>query len=563
MSKLHLKIRINFFILVAVLIILIPFWDFSIWAKTTPSVSTGPAVLMSTRSVFLHGTVNPNASSTNVWFELGLTSALGQLRGYQWAGEGISPVEIRTGIINLQENTTYYYRIVAQSTNNIIAGETKSFRTTIEPSSSSNTSSQTNYNYYNYNNSTSNSNSNSSGSTSVSNSSSSSNTVSVPSVITNGPASVLANSATINGSINPNNQSTDFWFEFGTTTGLGQSTSIGTIASTNAWQLVTGNLLGLESNKTYYYRVVARNSQGVSQGNVMNFVTSSTNQSGSVANQTGPTNSQTSNQQVLESVSGNGNTNSESNLAPSIASGPYVAGTKTAISNSVASSDSLKTIKQINSRPSYISLEYSLNDREALVLVADNLKPSPGEEFSYTVTYRNRSNHLFNEANLKVIIPTEVSFVESSIDATRISGNVFDFGLGNISAQNQNAVVIKVKVDDNVKSGTNIIFTSVLGYKDEFGVQLANTSYMTVRVNQTDANDSGTFMGSPVTLVLIALGIVAILRLLTYVKIRNGKHVKKEVNLNEKQFDKLRVPLTVEPISAPMDRADIFTPIDK
>ena len=87
-----------------------------------------------------------------------------------------------------------------------------------------------------------------------------------PSVETLPAKSSAEDCATLNGSVNPNGQATDAWFEWGTTTSYGNSTfhqDMGTGTSTIAFSaLVTG----LDPDTTYHFRAVAHNSLGTSYG---------------------------------------------------------------------------------------------------------------------------------------------------------------------------------------------------------------------------------------------------------------------------------------------------------
>lgn len=523
-------------------------FGFSASAQTAPTVTTGAAVLSSQYLVNVYGTVNPNGNFTYVWAEYGTTSSLGTPYGRQSVGSGTSTVEIRVWIPRLQPNTTYYYRIVAQAGGTVVNGETKSFSTGGTSGSGS-------------------------GSTVTPTPTPGSNNSSgAPSVATNGPASVSSNSAVINGSVNPNNTNTTFWFEFGTSQStLNQTTTVQSAGSGNTWQLVTGNLSGLETGRTYYYRVAAQNSYGVNRGDVVSFTTGASQTGGT--GQPGSTNQ--SNGQVLGTASSNGTAIGGTSNGSS--------GISTSGSSRSTSTATTTVKKQINSRPSFISLEYSLNDGGALVLVADNIKPKPGEDFTYTINYKNDTPNTYNGAKLKVIVPSDAYYVSSNIEPVIISGNIAEFNLGNIEPGGQGGVVVVVKIRENVAPGTNMIFTSVLTYKDKFGTQLATTSYLTVRAGQGDGALSASFLGSfgsSGLLWLVALGLVILMGILTYglVKIRrkNGNGGK------ENGFELSSVPATFEPvppvpmnrpsfaealagkpnfIEAPMGRSDIFQPV--
>lgn len=513
---------------ISVLVLIVFFasvFGFSAFAQTVPSVTTGSADMISARNVYLNASVNPNGSHTNVWFQIDTSNTPIGFRGYQGAGSGSSTVNVRAGIINLHLDTTYYYRAVAQNSSGTVYGEIRSFRTGSNAGSTSSSSVNTNQNSsslagsnYSYN-----------GSTSTSTGS--------PLVATNGPVSVSNNSAVINGSINPNGANTNFWFEFGLTQSLGQKTTVQSAGNSNAWQLVTGNLSGLETGKTYYYKVFAQNNYGINSGEVKSFTT-------------GHNFGQSGNGQVAgatTSVSGNNSSGSKN-------SGALFS--KTTGGNTNAASG-IKN--QPNSRPSFISLEYSLENESALVMVADK-KAVPGEDFSYSVVYKNETLNSFDEAVLKVIIPSDSSFIGSNIEPAKTEGNIVEFSLGDIEPGNQGAVTVIVNIKETAVSESNLIFTSVLGYKDSKGVQLATTSYLMTKVNEGGsklaASFFGIFLNSSGFLWLVALGLVLLMAVLTYGLVR----VKKRNGLNngdsEKQFELNSIPATFEPASAPMDKND-------
>ena len=503
-------------------------------ASSTPGLTTGPADFISSRNVSLNASVNPNGAYTQLWFQIDTSNPPIVSRGHQGAGSGNSFVNIQAGIINLRLDTTYYYRAVAQNSNGTTYGEIRSFTTS---SSGGGASSNNNYN----------NNSNSSNSSNGNNSSGGYNTTGAPLAMTNGPASVSANSAVLNGSINPNNLQTQFWFDFGATSSFGQKTSVQSLNAGNSWQLVAGNLSGLETGKTYYYRVAAQNNSGTSFGEIRSFTALATNQSGG---------------QVLGSNSTTSNGSAKNSSAGSNSGSANV---NTAIVK-----------KQTNSRPSFISLEYSLNDNGALVLVADDIKPKPGEVFTHTIVYKNDTGYTFSESRLKVIIPSEAQYVSSNLEPIKISGNIVEFNLGDIETDGQGAVVISSRIKENISAGKNLIFTSVLTYKDRAGTQLATTSYLTVSIGDNDnASLSASLGGFGFSSIiwLVAIGLVGLMGILTYglVKIRkrngnengNGNKNGNGNGLKEDEFGFSSVPATLEPTVVPMGRPDIFQPVQR
>ena len=495
------------------------------YAQAAPSVTTGTAVLSSQYLVNVYGTVNPNGSSTEIWVEYGTSSPPSTPYGKYSIGSGSSTVDVKIWIPRLQENTTYYYRIVAQSGGAVTYGSTNSFNTANGAVTSSGGSST----------SSSNSGSTSGGSNTSSGTYNSGSTA--PSVITNGPASVSSNSVVLNGSINPNNTNTSFWFEFGSSQSLGQKTSIQSLNSTNSWQLVTGNISGLVPSTPYYYRVVAQNNFGTNFGDIKNFTTS--------ANQSSTTTQSSSGGQVLGSVTGS-NSGSSSTTSTS-------GGSVSSVGSSATVSQTTKVLaKQTNPRPSFISLEYSLADNGALVHVVDDVKPGPGDEFTYTVVYKNDTTYSFNDSKLKVIVPSEAYYASSNIEPLQISGNIVEFDLKNIKPESRGEVVIISKIREGIAPDSNLIFTSVLTYKDRLGVQLATTSYLTVKTGRDGTSLSASFLGtifsSSSILVLIAVGLVVLMSILTYflvkAKRKNGNNGKKE----DDEFGLGSIPATFEPV---------------
>ena len=527
-------LRIKTISIFAIIALMTSGFSFSAYAQGSPSVTTGQASFIAARNVYLQATVNPNGSYTNVWFEFGENSNPTSTRGHQGIGSGTSTINVQAGVINLKLDTTYYYRAIARNSSGTVSGSVVSFKTPVDESSYSG-------------------NGGSSGSGYTPNSNYSSNSGSdaplAPTVSTNGPASVGSTTAVVNGSVNPNNVYTTYWFDFGSSPSLGQKTSVQPAGVGNTNQLVTGNFSGLIPGATYYYRATAQNSQGTASGEIKSFTTSTSGSSSSSGSTGGQVLGATS------SINGNG-----SNSGNSVKAGS-------------------PNTSSINSRPSFISLEYSLGSNNALVLVADDAKAMPGEEFSYTIVYKNDTQHSFSDANLKVIIPSEADYVGANQDSFRTSGNVSDFDLGDIISGGQGEVVVVVKIKETAQVGSNLIFTSVLGYKNSLGVQLATTSYLKVLINPplTSLSGSASLLGlfsGTATLWLIALGLIILLAILTFRLLRLRSKNKSEEEDSGSIFETIPPailkpePVSIPPLSrpnfteAPMGKPDIFQPVN-
>ncbi|MGB3096071.1 MAG: Ig-like domain-containing protein [Candidatus Deferrimicrobiaceae bacterium] len=89
--------------------------------------------------------------------------------------------------------------------------------------------------------------------------------------------SINENSATLNGTVNPNGLATQAWFEYGTDPGLQTYSSSPNQDAGNGLddQSVSTTMSVLAPGTTYHFRVCAENSEGYSEGQIMSFTTAS------------------------------------------------------------------------------------------------------------------------------------------------------------------------------------------------------------------------------------------------------------------------------------------------
>ncbi len=205
-----------------------------IWSPTSAcmlplAITQSPSNVTAT-SAILNGSANPNGCATNAWFEYGTTPAYGGTTGQQALGFGSSPVPFSATISNLQPSTLYHYRAVASNSGGTSYGADLTFTTGSPPCN--------------------------------------------PPIITTQPASnVTANSATLNGTVNPNGCATNAWFEYGTTGAYGGQTSPQSVGSGSSPVAYSATVFNLQPNTLYHYRAVASNSGGTSFGADVTFVT--------------------------------------------------------------------------------------------------------------------------------------------------------------------------------------------------------------------------------------------------------------------------------------------------
>ena len=204
-------------------------------ALLPPTVSTLTAGPISADNAVLNGDVNPKGLPTSAWFEWGTDPTLNSrtITSSDNVGTGAASVTIHAPLRNLTPGTAYYFRVVAQNTTGESKGTIKNFKAS-----------------------------------------------QIPSATTIAATSVTSNSATVNGSVNPNGLHTSFWFVWGTDPILTNPVSTFEtltqviVAGTFTTQPVSAPLPGLGVGTNYYFRVVARNAEGESQGTILNFQTS-------------------------------------------------------------------------------------------------------------------------------------------------------------------------------------------------------------------------------------------------------------------------------------------------
>ncbi|MBW8878513.1 MAG: S-layer homology domain-containing protein [Acidobacteria bacterium] len=95
-----------------------------------------------------------------------------------------------------------------------------------------------------------------------------------PSVTTTPASGISQSAATLNGTVNPNGASTNAYFEWGTTTGYGNTTFSQNVGSGTTAVAYSVNLGSLSCNTTYHFRGAATNSGGPGFGGDRSFTTS-------------------------------------------------------------------------------------------------------------------------------------------------------------------------------------------------------------------------------------------------------------------------------------------------
>ena len=90
--------------------------------------------------------------------------------------------------------------------------------------------------------------------------------VAAPTAITGPVSAIGTNSATATGTVNPNGQATNWFFEYGTSTSYGRRTATRSAGSGTTNVQVSAALTGLVPGTTYHYRLVATGGGGTTRG---------------------------------------------------------------------------------------------------------------------------------------------------------------------------------------------------------------------------------------------------------------------------------------------------------
>ncbi len=184
----------------------------------SPVVKSETATEVSPHIYTLHGKINPEGFGTHYRYEWGPSTAYGSKYESPTELTGTSEVAVSHQIEGLEDETTYYFRIVAESKEG--SGEAKGeFKTPAWR----------------------------------------------PTVTTEQASSVTASEATLRASVNPNGRETKYFFEYGTGTGYGSKTAEVSAGSGTKAVAVSQTVTGL-SGAAYHFRLVASNSAGTRYG---------------------------------------------------------------------------------------------------------------------------------------------------------------------------------------------------------------------------------------------------------------------------------------------------------
>jgi hypothetical protein len=205
-------------------------------AASAPSATTGPALSVATSSANVTGSLNPNGQSTTYSFQFGTTTGYGFQTNPQSAGSGSEDQVVSRILTGLRPGTTYHYRLIATNASGTTVGTDLTFTTLGAPPPAPKSP--------------------------------------PPTATTRSAIAVGTHSAIVRGTVNPKGSKTTYYFEFGLTPAYGVQSAAKSLSAGSSPRSVRATLTELQSGKTYHYRLVAKNANGLGMGTDRTFTTS-------------------------------------------------------------------------------------------------------------------------------------------------------------------------------------------------------------------------------------------------------------------------------------------------
>ncbi len=312
-----------------------------------------------------------------------------------------------------------------------------------------------------------------------------------PTAVTTLATNVDNNSARLNGlGLVNGNINTNGYFEYGTNPNYLDRTTTNGYIGNSASSPFYSSLFGLTPNTTYYFRAVVTNQYGSGRGDIQNFRTRGT----TIVNGTSTTNTTTTNTRIIYRE-----------VIP--------------VTNVVTTNTEVGI-----SKPSLVFLTIN-RDNETIGL---------GNEIEYTVNYKNVSGELLRDLVLRVVLPKELSFVDSNRGVFSEENNTLVVNIENLYPQEEGSVFLKVRVDRGAEVGKIIVTTANMVYtiaSSNIQEEVFAYSKNTLANNGNVLGAASIFGGSffPTTLVGWLLLILIILLIILAIRMAYYNHRNKTV----------------------------------
>ncbi len=202
-----------------------------------PVATTNVNTSASQSTAVVTGSVNPNGVQTTYWVEYGTSPTLATpaRTASQSIGSGFITIPTPAYITGLAPSKLYYFRLAAQNSLGTGYGQIQSFTTSASLPPPQGTG---------------------------------------PSARTLAATEVSRTTANLHGQVNPSGSQASYWFEYGTTSGLGNITTLQSAGNANANSAVVISASNLLPATKYFFRINAQNQFGTVNGEILSFTTS-------------------------------------------------------------------------------------------------------------------------------------------------------------------------------------------------------------------------------------------------------------------------------------------------
>jgi hypothetical protein len=390
-----------------------------------------------------------------------------------------------------------------------------------------------------------------------------------PSVTTENASNISNNSATLNGLINPDENTTTAWFEYGTSSNLATFNSTNPVSegSTSTSSALSQSISGLTPYTTYYFRAAANNAFGTIRGNILSFYTGNSvsnaselvttiqainktsttarlggiylNQDGIAAQGyfeygTSASLGSTTSAVNLGTTSSLNFSDTATNLIPgtiyyfravALKQGVAYDGKilvfktpSTGVVNSNNSDENLNDNPPVETGPAIVSQ----NQNSVIQITDSNQNVSVNDEINYLVTFKNNTSKNFENDKITVQLPKQVDFENSNFGKAG-NDNTVVFDVGVLIPAQVGSMTITGKVNSNASAEDVLVTTAIMSYNNANStLEKDEVAYVTNNV-QAGANGltANSIFGASfwpsnllewLILILIILGLVLISR---------------------------------------------------
>lgn len=185
-------------------------------APSTPKAVTNEQTGVTQTAATLNGSVSPEDEATSYYFEYGTTAAMPEKIPLtpQSVGSDFAEHPVSATLTNLAPATEYHFELIAKYGSNTVHGVELTFTT---------------------------------------------RPLEKPTVTTGAASAPGETEATLNGTVNPGGEATEYWFEYGTTNTYGSKTEKKSLSASGNDQSVAATLTKLVPGTEYHFRLVAKN----------------------------------------------------------------------------------------------------------------------------------------------------------------------------------------------------------------------------------------------------------------------------------------------------------------